>query len=202
MWSWSKTWNHCTFWQHLSVYFFWTKDLMSGTTVRHHKTSEKVSHTASGWITAELLASLPEGLKMRDELSHSSQTQAGTMCLPDLRACLISERERAKEPPGIREKQTMQKRIKKNEKKKRGGGLQKWCFRTVLNWWQISADGMVYVTGRGSNGHRNTSNKKYCYKAGYRFPLASLARRAEGSTQPLCSKGDCIMVHPQLIQNI
>lgn len=54
---------------------------MSGTTVRHHKTSEKVSHTASGWITAELLASLPEGLKMRDELLHSSQTQAETMCL-------------------------------------------------------------------------------------------------------------------------
>lgn len=94
---------------------------MSGTTVRHHKTSEKVSHTASGWITAELLASLPEGLKMRDELLHSSQTQAGTMCLPDLRTCLILERERAKEPPGIREKQTRQKRIKKSGKKKGGG---------------------------------------------------------------------------------
>lgn len=100
---------------------------------------------------------------MRDELLHSSQTQAGTMCLPDLRTCLILERERAKEPPGIREKQTRQKRIKKSGKKKGGGEwgeLQKKCFRTVLNWRQISGDGMVYVTGRGNNRHRNTSNWK------------------------------------------
>lgn len=40
---------------------------------------------------------------MRDELLHSSQTWSEPMCFPDLRVCLISERERAKEPPRIRE---------------------------------------------------------------------------------------------------
>lgn len=95
------------------------------------------------------------------------------MCFPDLRACLNSETEIAKELPRFREKQTRQKGVKKNKNKNEDLLL----FQdSVLNWKQIG------WKSAGNNRHSNPSNKKYFYKAGSR-PLISLARKAEGSIQ-------------------
>lgn len=154
--------------------FFWTKDLMIGTTARHQKTSEKVSHSASGWIIAELSG----GLKMGDEPLHSSQIRSESVCFPDLRACLISERESGKETQRIREKQTRKRWV---------GGKEKNIFwaSSVQNCCKLETDcrrWMAVCVGGESNGHSNPSDRKYCYQAAS-YLLLSLVSRIERSTQ-------------------
>lgn len=57
-----------------------------------------------------------------------------------LRTCLILERERAKEPPGIREQQTRQKRIKKSGKKKKGGVEGGTSEKVLQNCFELETD--------------------------------------------------------------
>ena len=127
---------------------------------------------------------------MRDKALHSSQTRSESMCFPHLRACLISERKGAKEPPRIRENQTRkrwvegkkeEKKRKKKEKKRKYLGLPMFQNCCKLETGHRRWTG-ICVWG-GSNGHSNPSDRKYCFKAAS-YPSLSLASRTEGSTQP------------------
>lgn len=134
---------------------------------------------------------------MRDEPLHSSQARSEYLCFPHLRACLFSQRERAKAHQELQTSKLGKGGLRggKKEEKKKENIWSFRCFRTVANWIRVTGDGWVYVSGEGVMGAvtlhiGNTVIKQQvihrsAWPAGWKAVL-----------NPLCSKRDCIMGDP------